>query len=105
MAFAHSVIISIVLIMIWSIAVWTFSTTQNFKIVTIGQEASGILLSLNMTIIQIGIAAGAGIGGVATGSTMQPITWVGAASALIAVIISVGSLGFSNTSRKSVEVK
>ncbi|MBT2728141.1 MFS transporter [Bacillus sp. ISL-75] len=105
MAFAHSVIISIVLIMIWSIAVWTFSTTQNFKIVTIGQEASGILLSLNMTIIQIGIAAGAGIGGVATGSTMQPITWVGAVSALIALIISVGSLGFSNTSRKSVEVK
>ncbi|MED3961328.1 MFS transporter [Niallia taxi] len=85
-----SIIFNIALLMIWAIAIWGFSTTQNFNLVSIAPEASGILLSLNSSVIQIGIAAGAGVGGIVTvQSSMLSITWIGAGSVAIAIFLLV----------------
>ncbi|MFS0776460.1 MFS transporter [Neobacillus sp. 3P2-tot-E-2] len=84
-----SLIGSITLLIIWMIAAWSFGSVQNFNVVSLAPEASGIMASLNSSFTQLGIAAGAGIGGIAAGSSsMLAITWVGAASVTIAVLIA-----------------
>lgn len=101
-----SVIVTIPLLMLWAIAAWVFGMTQNFNLVSLAQESSGIILSLNSTFVQIGIAAGAGIGGIAAGSSsMLAISWIGAASAAIAVLIAVSSFSLTRSSQKSVATK
>ncbi|MCW0120752.1 MFS transporter [Bacillus subtilis] len=81
-------IVTIALLMLWEVAAWTFGPTQNFNLISLAPEASGIVLSLNSSFVQLGFAAGAGIGGlVATSASMLTISWVGATSVVIALII------------------
>lgn len=101
-----SLIVTISLLMFWSISAWSFGTVQNFNLVSLAPEASGIILSLNSTFVQIGIAAGAGIGGIAAGSSsMLAISWIGAASVAIAVLISASSFILTRTSLKNIATK
>ncbi|WP_338001040.1 MFS transporter [Neobacillus terrae] len=88
-----STFVAIVLLMVWAIAAWAFAPTQNFNLLSISPEASGIMLSLNATFVQLGFAAGAGIGGIAVdGSSILSICWIGAVS--VAVAIAVMSVSF-----------
>jgi len=92
---SSSVIITIMLIMIWATSAWVFGLTQNINIVSLAPEASGIMLSLNSSFVQLGFAAGAGIGGVAMASCpIMAISWIGAASVAFAACIAVFSFGF-----------
>jgi DHA1 family putative efflux transporter-like MFS transporter len=92
-----STFVAIVLLMVWAIAAWAFAPTQNFNLLSISPEASGIMLSLNATFVQLGFAAGAGIGGiVVNGSSILAICWIGAVS--VAVAIAVISISFRLTS-------
>ncbi|MGE7759680.1 MFS transporter [Peribacillus sp. NPDC097895] len=86
------VMVTLPLLMIWEIAAWTFGPTQNFNLVSLTPEVSSIVLSLNSSFVQLGFAAGAGIGGIVAGrSSIQEISWVGATSVVIALLIG----GFS----------
>ncbi|CAH0144677.1 Purine efflux pump PbuE [Peribacillus sp. Bi96] len=86
------VMVTLPLLMIWEIAAWTFGPTQNFNLVLLTPEASSIVLSLNSSFVQLGFAAGAGIGGIVAGrSSIQEISWVGATSVVIALLIGVFS--------------
>jgi MFS transporter, DHA1 family, putative efflux transporter len=88
-----STFVAIVLLMVWATAAWAFAPTQNFNLLSISPEASGIMLSLNATFVQLGFAAGAGIGGIAVnGSSILAICWIGAVS--VAVAIAVISVSF-----------
>ncbi|RAS73181.1 MFS transporter [Priestia endophytica] len=92
------VILTILLLMIWEIAAWTFGPTQNFNLISLTPEASGIVLSLNSSFVQLGFAAGAGIGGIVAGrSSILEISWVGAISVVIALIIGVFSFKHSRS--------
>lgn len=103
---SESVVVGISLLMLWSIAAWAFGTTQNFNLVSLAPEASGIMLSLNSSFVQIGIAVGAGIGGIAAGSSsMLAISWIGAASAAIAVLIATISFGLTRLAQRKVPMK
>lgn len=86
-----STFVAIALLMLWAIAGWAFAPTQNFNLLSILPEASGIMLSLNATFVQFGFAAGAGIGGIAVvGSSILAICWIGAVSVAVAIaVISV----------------
>jgi MFS transporter, DHA1 family, putative efflux transporter len=86
------VMVTLPLLMIWEIAAWTFGPIQNFNLVSLTPEASGIVLSLNSSFVQLGFAAGAGIGGIIAGrSSILEISWVGATSVVIALLIGVFS--------------
>ncbi|MGW8426713.1 MFS transporter [Peribacillus simplex] len=86
------VMVTLPLLIIWEIAAWTFGPTQNFNLVSLTPEASSIVLSLNSSFVQLGFAAGAGIGGIVAGrSSIQEISWVGATSVVIALLIGVFS--------------
>jgi MFS transporter, DHA1 family, putative efflux transporter len=101
---ARTTIIAIPLLMLWTIAAWTFGPTQNFNLISLAPEASGIVLSLNSSFVQLGFAVGAGIGGIAVGGlSIMAITWIGAASVAFAAVVAVVSFGrarsFSSTRR------
>ena len=82
-------IITIASLMIWTTSVWIFALTQSFNIVSLVPKASGILLSLNSSFVQLGYAMGAGIGGVAIGnSSIAIISWIGVISVTFALFMS-----------------
>ncbi|MGG0425849.1 MFS transporter [Priestia megaterium] len=86
------VMVILPLLMIWEIAAWTFGPTQNFNLISLTPEASSIVLSLNSSFVQLGFAAGAGIGGIVAGrSSILEISWFGATSVVIALLIGVFS--------------
>ncbi|SFJ00175.1 MFS transporter [Thermoflavimicrobium dichotomicum] len=88
------VIVTILLLIIWELACWTFGPTQNFNLISLAPEASGIVLSLNSSFVQLGFAAGAGIGGIAVGGlSIMAITWISAVSVALAAVVAAVSFG------------
>ncbi|MEM5008458.1 MFS transporter [Priestia megaterium] len=101
-----SVVIEVILLMLWATSAWIFATTQNFNLTSLAPEASGIMLSLNTSFIHIGIAVGASIGGIVVGSlSMLAISWIGAVSAVIAMLIAAISFRITFPSEKNVPMK
>lgn len=99
---ARVTFVSIPLLMLWVIAAWTFVPPQNFNLISIAPEASGIMLSLNNSFVQFGFAGGAAIGGIALGGPpILVICWIGAAALAVAVV----SFGFTRTFSKRVATK
>ncbi|MNC33157.1 Purine efflux pump PbuE [compost metagenome] len=96
-------VITLPLLMLWAIASWTSGPTLQYNLVSLAPEASGIMLSLNSSFLQLGMAAGAGIGGLATGGlSIQSTSWIGAAAVLIAIITLLVSVG---SSRSTVQIQ
>ena len=93
----NSIIFSVMLLLIWVIACWTFGPTQNFNLVSLVPGASSIVLSLNSSFVQLGFAAGAGIGGMAVGGiSVTSITWISAISAACAILLFIGTRSFGH---------
>ncbi|MCM3042369.1 MFS transporter [Paenibacillus motobuensis] len=79
----------VAILMLWSFAAWSSGPTQQYNLVRIEPNYSGIMLSLNQSTMQLSMAAGAGIGGIVIGQfSLSPITWVGAIGVLIAILAS-----------------
>jgi DHA1 family putative efflux transporter-like MFS transporter len=93
------IIVTIPLLMLWAIAAWAFGPTQSFNLVSLAPEASGIMLSLNSSFVQLGFAAGAGIGGIAVGGlSIMAITWISATSVAFAAAVAAVSFGLPRSS-------
>lgn len=86
----QSIAIIVMLLMLWEVACWMFGPTQNFNLVNLVPEASGIVLSLNSSFVQLGFALGAGIGGIAVGSiSVTSITWISTISVICATLLFI----------------
>lgn len=73
-----SMILVLAVLVIWSVAAWSTGPTQQFHLATIEPEASGILLGLNQSMMQLAMAAGAGLGGLTVaGLTLESVSWIG----------------------------
>lgn len=84
---AHSLIAVFAILILWSFAAWTSGPTQQYNLVTLVPESSGVMLSLNQSTMQLAMAAGAGIGGVVVSQvSLASITWFGAAGVAIAIV-------------------
>jgi MFS transporter, DHA1 family, putative efflux transporter len=98
---ARSTIVAIPLLMLWSFSAWSSGPGMQYNLVWLAPEASGIMLSLYGSFIQLGIAAAAGIGGIAVKSTsVLAVSWIGAVSVAIAAIITAVSFGLSSKPSK-----
>ncbi|MDQ6419653.1 MFS transporter [Paenibacillus sp. LHD-117] len=81
------------LLMLWSFAAWSSGPTQQYHLISLAPEASGIMLSLNTSMLQLAMAAGAGLGGVVVEQlSLSSITWIGAAGVTIAAVTAVASV-------------
>ncbi|EJR91845.1 hypothetical protein IKG_05707 [Bacillus cereus VD200] len=99
----HSYISVLIILILWSFAAWSSGPTQQYNLATIEPESSSILLGLNQSVMQLAMAAGAGIGGVFVEKvSLSSVTWVGALGVAIAII---ATLAFSRaqSSKMSVE--
>jgi DHA1 family putative efflux transporter-like MFS transporter len=86
------------LLLVWAVAAWTTGPTLNFNLISLAPEASGIMLSLNSSFVQLGFAAGAILGGIAVeGLSIMAITWIGAVSVAFAATIASVSFGRNHT--------
>lgn len=85
-------VVAIPLLMLWAIAAWTFGPTQNFNLLSIAPEASGIMLSMNSTFVQFGFAVG--------GSSILSVYWIGAAAVAAAIVVASVSFRLTRTYSK-----
>ncbi|WP_342045348.1 MFS transporter [Bacillus sp. OTU530] len=90
---SHSNIAVLIILTVWSFAAWSSGATQQYNLATISPESSDVLLGLNQSMMQLGFAFGAGLGGVIVGQiSLSSITWF---SALSVVFASITTFGFS----------
>lgn len=96
------------LLMLWSFSAWSSGPTQQYNLISLAPEASGIMLSLNTSMLQLAMAAGAGLGGVVVEQlSLSSITWIGAAGVTVAAATAVLSFRLSGTAvrKKAAEDK
>lgn len=95
---AHSPAVVFVLLMVWSFSAWSSGPTQQYYLISLAPQASGIMLSLNTSVLQLAMAAGAGIGGVVVEqASLTAISWIGAAGVAVAAGVAAVSLGLSRS--------
>ncbi|MFC6331946.1 MFS transporter [Paenibacillus septentrionalis] len=83
----ESVIAIFAILILWSFAAWSSAPAQQFNLVSLVPESSGVMLSLNSSMMQLAMAVGAGVGGVIVNRiSLASITWFGALGVLIAII-------------------
>lgn len=91
---AHSVVLVFIFLILWSFSAWSSGPAQQYNLITLAPEASSIMLSLNSSVMQLAMAAGAGIGGIVVGQiSLASITWIGAAGVVAAIIVLAASAG------------
>ncbi|KAE9133859.1 putative MFS-type transporter [Phytophthora fragariae] len=103
---AHSPAIVFPLLMLWSFSAWSSGPTQQYHLISLAPEASGIMLSLNSSVLQLAMAAGAGIGGVIVEQvSLASISWIGAAGVTVSAAIAAASFGVSRNRSRSLQEK
>jgi MFS transporter, DHA1 family, putative efflux transporter len=86
--FSASLLITIIMLILWTVAMWMFGPTQSFNLSTLVPNAATILVGLNSSIVQIGFAVGAAIGGVVISIfSINAIIPIGIISVIVAIII------------------
>ncbi|NQX62534.1 MFS transporter [Paenibacillus qinlingensis] len=92
---AHSPGLMFPLLMLWSFSAWSSGPTQQYHLISLAPEATSIMLSLNSSVVQLAMAAGAGIGGIVVeASSLTAVTWIGAAGVAVAALMSAASFGY-----------
>ncbi|OXL85751.1 MFS transporter [Paenibacillus sp. SSG-1] len=92
-AFAHYSMLVLPLLMLWSFFAWSTGPVQQVYLIGMAPQASGIILSLNNSIVQLGMAVGAVIGGVIVDSiSLTAAGWLGGIGVALGLIPAVYSL-------------
>lgn len=92
------------LLMLWGIAACSAGPVLNYNIVSLAPEASGILLSLNSSCVQLGLALGAFVGGGVTQIYPMPaLAWASAGLVACAAGVAGLNLYFAQLSAKRLE--
>jgi len=98
-AFSHSSVFVLPLLMLWSFFAWSTGPVQQVYLIGMAPKASGIILSLNTSIVQLGMAVGAVIGGmVVENISLQAVGWIGAIGVAIALLPAMVSLSIRSQS-------
>ncbi|RUS46100.1 MFS transporter [Cohnella sp. AR92] len=92
---AHSPLLMFPLLMLWSLSAWSSGPTQQYHLISLAPDATSIMLSLNSSVLQLAMAAGAGIGGgIVEGASLTDVTWIGAAVVALAALLSAAAFGY-----------
>ncbi|PEL07661.1 MFS transporter [Bacillus sp. AFS017336] len=92
----------IIILTLWSFAGWSSGATQQFNLATISPKSSDVLLGLNQSMMQLGFAFGAAIGGFAVSQiSISSITWMGSIPVIISLIITFVLSQYLMTEKKA----
>jgi DHA1 family putative efflux transporter-like MFS transporter len=98
-AFSHSSMLVLPLLMLWSFFAWSTGPVQQVYLIGMAPKASGIILSLNTSIVQLGMAVGAVIGGIIVESkSLTAVGWLGGVGDGIGLIPAILSLSMRTRS-------
>lgn len=87
---SHEPFTVIAILVLWSFAAWSSGPTQQYNLVRIEPNNSGVMLGLNQSMMQLAMAAGAGIGGIAVDQvSLSSITWLGMFGVVIAIVAAL----------------
>lgn len=90
------------ILILWSFAAWSSGPTQQYHLATLEPRSSGVLLGLNQSMMQLSMAAGAGIGGIAVEKvSLASVTWIGGLGVAVA-IAAILALPHSRSNQKEV---
>ncbi|MDF9759159.1 putative MFS family arabinose efflux permease [Peribacillus simplex] len=96
----------LIILTLWSFAAWSSGPTQQYHLATLEPESSGVMLGLKQSMMQLAMAAGAGIGGVAVEQvSLASITWIGATGVAIAMVIVLVLSSSSSSSKLAQSIK
>lgn len=96
--FSQSAVFVFLVLMLWAFSAWSSGPTQQYYLITLSPEASGIMLSLNTSVLQLAMAAGAGIGGVVVeGISLSSVSWLGAGLVAVAAITAAALFGLTRS--------
>lgn len=100
-----SIFLVFAVLVLWSLFSWAASPSQQYDLLTLSPKTSGVMLALNTSVLQLAIAAGAGLGGIVINYiSLQAITWIAAASVAVAAMISAVLFGMiSYRSRQDIQ--
>jgi len=102
--FAHTSIAVFPLLLLWSFFAWSTGPIQQVYMISLAPSAAGILLSLNTSFIQLGIAVGAAIGGIVVESfSLQSIGVAGAIGVAIALLPAILSFSMRSQSANGIQ--
>jgi DHA1 family putative efflux transporter-like MFS transporter len=97
--FSHTSMLVLPLLMLWSFFAWSTGPVQQVYLIGMAPEASGIILSLNTSIVQLGMAVGAVIGGIIVESiSLTAVGWLGGVGVAIGLIPAILSLSMRTRS-------
>ncbi|TFE31526.1 MFS transporter [Cohnella luojiensis] len=101
LSFVTNTLVGVVAILIvWSFAAWSSGPTQQYLLTTIEPESTGTMLGLNQSMMQLAMAAGAGIGGIVVEKvSLASVSWIGAIGVAVAVALAY-SLTVSDVSKR-----
>lgn len=79
-----------ILLILWALSAWSSGAPIQFQLISFAPAAASIVLSLHSALGQLGMSAGAGIGGIAVkNGLLKYIPWVGALGLTIAIVITI----------------
>ncbi len=88
-------LLSVITLMLWALAVWASGPLLRYNIITIAEKNQGIVISLYNSLVQLGVATGAGIGGIVVAHLpIISLSYVSTLAVLISFILAVNF--FSN---------
>lgn len=78
------------ILIVWSIASWACGPSQQVRMASLDADASGVLVGLNQSAMQIGIAVGSACGGLAAGTAgLASLPWLSASIVAVALVLMV----------------
>ncbi|CAH0121838.1 MULTISPECIES: MFS transporter [unclassified Paenibacillus] len=93
-------------LILWSFAAWSTGPTQQYNLATIEPGASGVMLGLNQSMMQLAMAAGAGIGGIAVNQvSLASVAWFGALGVAVAIAAAWALFRSSPVKRETESVQ
>ncbi|WP_255314197.1 hypothetical protein [Bacillus sp. FJAT-26390] len=98
-AFSHSTMFVLPLLMLWSFLAWSTGPVQQVYLIGMAPQASGIILSMNNSIVQLGMAVGAVLGGVIVENiSLTAAGWIGGVGVALGLIPASYSLSLRRRS-------
>jgi DHA1 family putative efflux transporter-like MFS transporter len=98
---AQSPVFVFPILMLWAFSAWSSGPTQQYHLISLAPEASGIMLSINTSVIQLAMAAGAGIGGIVVEHvSLTSISWIGATGVAVSALTAAISFSLSRSQKR-----
>jgi len=89
---------ALITLAVWFGAAWTTTPAQQLYLVSIAPKTADFVLSLNNSILQLGIAVGAAAGGlVVQFSSVHRLGWAGAAAVVLGILAALYSFSRKST--------